>query len=260
MAALLKRWLLGTHRGAVRKRHPYSFTRDHLFKSASATSSAILSAGMHRPTNRKDAEGRALKELRASPFEMNHYKIIPILLCAASLSAQSNSPEVFAQIGYQTERTDGGTIGYGPSYSGGFVVPIGGRFVAELDVWTFGEEKTSDPDRYSRERDTVVLGNVLYRWGGQRIQFFAGSGIGGYATDSTSRVSGLPEDFFPPHSGYRQVSPGVYQLDHRGSGAVYLAPKFGFVAYFQRNLGVRVDVTAVQLHLGFRIGVAYTFR
>ena len=142
---------------------------------------------------------------------MKHYKIIPILLWAASLSAQSNSPEVFAQIGYQTERTDGGTIGFGPSYSGGFVVPIGGRFVAELDVWTFGEEKKSDPDRYSKERVTVVLGNVLYRWGGERMQFFAGSGIGGYTTDSTSRDSGFQQDFVPPHSGYREVSPGVYQ-------------------------------------------------
>ena len=191
---------------------------------------------------------------------MKSYKIIPILLFAASLSAQSNSPEVFAQIGYQTERTDGGTIGFGPSYSGGFVVPIHRRLVAELDVWTFGEEKTRDPDRYSRERETVVLGNVLYRWGGERIQFFAGSGIGGYTTDSTSRDSGFPEDFVASHSGYREVSPGVYQIDHQGSGAIYLAPKFGFVAYFQRNLGVRVDMTAVQFHLGFRIGVAYTFR
>ena len=42
VAALLKRWLLETHRGAVRKRHTYSFTRDHVFKSASATSSAIF--------------------------------------------------------------------------------------------------------------------------------------------------------------------------------------------------------------------------
>lgn len=191
---------------------------------------------------------------------MKHYKIIPILLCAASLSAQSNSPEVFAQIGYQTERTDGGTIGFGPSYSGGFVVPIDGRFVAELDVWTFGEENTRNPDRYSRERQTVVLGNVLYRWGGERMQFFAGSGIGGQTTSNTSRNSGLPEDFFSPHSGYREISPGVYQIDHRRSGAVYLAPKFGFVAYFQRNLGVRADITAVYFHLGFRIGVAYTFR
>lgn len=195
--------------------------------------------------------------LRAPP--LNHYKIVPILLCAASLSAQPNSPEVFAQVGYQTERTDGGTIGFGPTYSGGLVVPIDGRFVAELDVWTFGEEKTRDPDRYSRMRETVVLGNVLYRWGSERMQFFAGSGIGGYATDSTSRISGFREDLVP-HLGYREVSPGVYQFDHRGSGAIYLAPKFGFVACFQRNLGVRVDMTAVQFHLGFRVGVAYTFR
>ena len=191
---------------------------------------------------------------------MKRYKIILTLLCAASLSAQSNSPEVFAQIGYQTERTDGGTIGFGPTYSGGFVVPIDGRFVAELDVWTFGEEKTREPDRYSRERETVVLGNVLYRWGSERMQFFAGSGIGGYTRDSTSRDSGFPEDFVPPHSGYQEVRPGVYQLDHQGRGAIYLAPKFGFVAYLQRNLGIRVDMTAVQFHLGFRIGVAYTFR
>lgn len=191
---------------------------------------------------------------------MKYWKIIPILLCAASLSARSNSPEVFAQIGYQTERTDGGSIGFGPTYSDGFVVPVDGSFVAEFDVWTFREEKKRDLDRYSRERETVVLGNVLYRWGGERLQFFAGSGIGGFTRESTSRDSGFPEDFVPRHSGYREASPGVYQLDYQGSGAIYLAPKFGFVGYLQRNLGVRADVTAVQFHLGFRIGVAYTFR
>jgi len=191
---------------------------------------------------------------------VRHYQITAIFLCTATLSAQSNGPEVFAQIGYQTERTDGGTIGFGPSYSGGFVVPIGGRFVTELDVWTFGEEKTPAPDRYYKERETVVLGNVLYRWGGERMQFFAGSGIGGYTTASTSRYSGSPEDIVPPHSGYREVSPGVYQFEHQSSGAVYLAPKFGLVKYLQRNLGIRVDITAVQFHLGFRIGLAYTFR
>ena len=47
----------------------YSFTRDYVLESASAAASVVLGAGMNGLTNWKDAEGRTLKELRASPLE-----------------------------------------------------------------------------------------------------------------------------------------------------------------------------------------------
>ena len=174
-------------------------------------------------------------------------RILPVvlLLCPASLSAQAASPSVFIQVGAMNLRGDKGSIGGTVSFGGGILVPIHRRWIAELDVQTAKfQRESSSIDSYRTSR-TLALGNVLYFWGSERAQFFAGAGIGAQIEDD--EYTELHDDI-------------VERFEFLELRPILFAPKGGFVLYPLRRLGVRTDFYAVSRHVGVRIGMSFRFR
>lgn len=56
--------------------------------------------------------------------------------------------------------------------------PLVGGFVVEADVQTSYFACEDRPDSFWHDRKAIVLGNVLYRWGGDRRNVFAETGLG----------------------------------------------------------------------------------
>ena len=189
---------------------------------------------------------------------LSWYFISILLLAPAPLSAQSDKPEVFVHAGMFRVGTDEGVIGNAASFGGGVSIPINRRLAAELDVQT-GQvaEFMGSPDEFHRTRRTLVLGNLLYRWGSARGYVFAGAGAGAQLVDSTSRSGNFIPEYTP--EGWREIRPRVFEIDRSGARPVVFAPRAGFVVYPLQRLGLRADIYAASWHLGVRIGAVYRF-
>ena len=184
---------------------------------------------------------------------------LTLLLAAVPLSAQSNSPEVFASIGAFSINSDEGSIGRTVSYSGGVSVPFFRNWSAELEVLT--GKVTSDhpggPDNFYRTRRTLGIASVVRRWCNRRACLFAGSGVGIQRRDSVSRSDNFAPDYTP--QDWQEIRPRVFETSFSREALVYFAPKAGVTMYPLPRLGVRTEFSFASYHVNLRIGVAYRF-
>ena len=184
---------------------------------------------------------------------------VAMLLGPGSVLAQQDSPSVFTQIGGLRLGADEGSIGTTVSFGGGIAVPIHRRLITELDVLTGQTENRRSEDDLYRTQRTMVLGNLLYRWRNQRVQVFAGGGLGGQFVRSTY-LENYQVDEISLEVGEREIRPGVFEFKYRETRPVLFAPKGGFVVYPWGRLGIRAEVFMVSWHMGVRIGISYRLK
>jgi hypothetical protein len=174
-------------------------------------------------------------------------------MTAAALRAQSHSPELFGNLGVFSAGSDEGRIGTGVSFGGTITVPLYGRLAADLDVQASEVTNRRSADNFYRTKRTLVIPNLLYRWGNMQRGVFIGTGFGVEFTDSVTRNDNFRSDYTPP--GWREIKPRVFEHDHSDARRVLFAPRFGFFVFPIRRLGVRADFYLANWHAGAKIGV-----
>ena len=194
------------------------------------------------------------------PRTLSRLCVVILLFFSGSLSAQSDKPEVFVHLGTFHAGSDEGRIGRAPSFGGGVQFPISRRLAAELDIQTSRVTKLETivlSNLFYTTRRTLILPNLLYKWGNVQAYGFVGGGLGVEFVDSITRDE-FPEPEYA-HIGWREVQRGVFEFEHSDTRRVLFAPRDGFVAFPTQRFGFRVDFYIANWHMGARIGAVYRF-
>ena len=181
-----------------------------------------------------------------------------LFLLPMALPAQT---EIFGSIGVMCHGNSDlcGASQNAISFGGGLTRPLIGGFVVEADVQTSYFAREDRSDSFWRNRKTILLGNVLYRWGGARRYVFAGTGLGVEHVHTLWREDGFAEDYMlgPTERYWTKVRDGVFGGDHRYNEFVWFAPRGGFTVYPTKRFGVRVEFYMARYNSGLRSSVVY---
>lgn len=179
-----------------------------------------------------------------------------LMLLPFQLQAQMTKPEVFGHIGVFRAGSDDGRIGSAASFGGVLVIPVARRFAADVDIQTARVERVRTADSFYITRRTLIVPQLLYRWGNDTAYGFFGGGIGAEIRNSIYRHDTFRADFTP--IGWREIRPRVFELDRSRTETV-VSLRGGFAVFPTERFGFRADLYIADWHIGWRIGFGYRF-
>jgi len=108
---------------------------------------------------------------------MTRLLIVLLASCAAT-----QATEIFGNAGWIRISDKEGVIGDTATVGGGAALPINSNWAIEVEAQTHRLQERRFPQDASEQlvkiRRTLLLGSILYRWGGERSYVFAGGGFG----------------------------------------------------------------------------------
>ncbi len=186
---------------------------------------------------------------------LQHSAILMTRLLIALLAscAATQATEIFGNAGWIRVSDKEGVIGDAATFGAGAALPINSNLVIEVEAQTHKVQRSLFPQDASEQlvqvRRTLLLGSILYRWGGERSYVLAGGGFGSGLKKSSVRYT-ISSPFF-------DVPGGIHESSELNREPLHVSPKAGFVFYFTRRIGARASFFAAGRSLAGTIGLTF---
>jgi len=214
-----------------------------------------LPAARSRPC-RSGTTGKCAGEtLSRFTCALQHSAILMTRLLIALLAscAATQATEIFGNAGWIRVSDKEGVIGDAATFGAGAALPINSNLVIEVEAQTHKVQRSLFPQDASEQlvqvRRTLLLGSILYRWGGERSYVLAGGGFGSGLKKSSVRYT-ISSPFF-------DVPGGIHESSELNREPLHVSPKAGFVCYFTRRIGARASFFAAGRSLAGTIGLTF---